>query len=140
MIIAETSGTEMKRVTINECFGGFNLTEEYLDWLNVSRGEEQESIQDAYDDRHEVREMISHTFSDFGKYILTLSKYNGGRDNKFNDFLDGLCKDGEKDNYEAIGLHMASGFSCRLTIINVPNHIPYVISEYDGYEKIQYLI
>ena len=135
----------MKKVVINDCFGGFGLSPKALLWL--------------YDKgmtciAHEVETYYGDRFADrlaeeLQKWKEYLSSGDAKKDSMFISVFSPdekytLSPYGIKDRsdplliecIETLGSDVCSGSCSKLKIVEIPDDVQYVIEEYDGYEHI----
>jgi len=132
----------MKKVVINDCFGGFGLSPKALLWLyergmtciacDVEKYYGKQYTTRAAEDLEKWREYLKGNresyfitvFSPDEKYIL--SRY-GVKDRSDPLLIECI---------ETLGSDVCSGSCAKLKIVEIPDDVQYVIEEYDGYEHI----
>jgi len=115
----------MQKIVINNCFGGFGLSEEAFKWLIKNKGWRTTKYNKEGNHEDDTAEIVDLTS---GKYYSSImGKY-------------GFTNDPERDNkdlvevVEVLGTERASDRFAELKIIEVPNDVEWEIEEYDGNE------
>ena len=110
------------KILINEKHGGFDLSQELVEWLIKERN----WIVTEMDENHNYINPVA----DFAKlsrgddYSLVLGSWSP-RYRTSQDIFDGI---------EALGLKRCETSYCRLKIIEIPDDVDWIIEEYDGAE------
>lgn len=112
------------KVVINDCFGGFGLSDEAYEWLIENKGW---TVSDGDWDNKEA-DLIKNGHKDswLGKYS-TLNRDDD--ENKFRTDPDVVAV------VEALG-EKANDSLASLKIVEVPDDVEFTIEEYDGNEHI----
>lgn len=133
----------MKKVVINDCYGGFSLSPKALLWLyakgmtciacDVEKYYGKNYTDRANEDLQKWKEYLSGnekqsyfvtTFSPDEKFVLDQYGINNRSDPLLIECIETL---GSKD---------VSGSCAKLKIVEIPDDIEYTIEEYDGIEHI----
>lgn len=111
----------MRKIVINSCHGGFNLSDEALEWLVTNKGWDTTTFsKDGWLNNKDAKILV-YDKSFFGKYHLN-------DDSKFRDDKDVI------EAIETLGSKRASGPCSQLTIVEIPDDVEWEIQEYDGAE------
>lgn len=112
----------VQKIAINQCYGGFGLSTEAVEWMrenDYEAGERCKLAGEEYDDG-------SGTVDDFLAPICP-SRY---KDEGFR------ASEGVIAVVEALG-DDASGRSAEVEVIEIPDGVEWEIDEYDGYEIVE---
>jgi len=115
----------MKKIIINKCYGGFGLSDEAYEWLMKNKGwRVTEYLEDGntLKDKSAKIILVGESWG-IGKY-WAVAETDKLRVDK--DLIE--CVEKLKDK--------ASGKLAKLKIVEIPNDVKWVISEYDGVESI----
>lgn len=106
----------VQRIVINQCHGGFSLTQEAVEWMR-----------ERYDDIEELTTLPGEYYSDG----------SGPRKDRFGMFGRDLPRDHPAliEAVEELG-EDANGSCADLGIIEIPEDVSWTIEEYDGAEWI----
>lgn len=144
----------MRKVVINKCFGGFNISDEAA--IEIFKYENNIDEVFIYISDDEKMELVNNVkfengrFVDIDNYYVYVSNiYLGESINRTDKqkieslkFMLCLTQDVERDNKKLIelmnqwGSGRCSGRCANLKIIEIPKHIDYYIDDYDGVETI----
>lgn len=126
----------MKKVVINSCFGGFNLSRKAMEWLYEHECPNITMPVDKYfgGDLKSAEVALKKWKDEKAFFVTYFTK----------DEKNVLCNDRviPRDNklliqcIEELGSDVASGSCAKLKIVEIPDDVDFVIDEYDGSETI----
>ena len=117
----------MKKVVINECHGGFSLSDEACEWLLANRGWSATTYTDAGNYDNPYADFAVAKDSSFGsKYYPVRRSYQDA---------DFRCDPVVVEIVEILG-EKANGQFAKLKIVEIPEDVEFEIQEYDGLEHV----
>jgi len=111
----------MKKVIINECYGGFSLSNEAMEMYLTRKGK----VPFYYSDRFGIRTYASKPYVNDTSFDEYYSAWDIDRDDSDLIFV-----------IEALGAS-ASGHAAKLKIVHIPDDADWEIHDYDGMESVR---
>ena len=127
----------MQKIVINKCFGGFGLSPVAVLKLGEKKGLKLYPYQHCYIQRCYKRASDNLAFTyystkDLGEETETIpSEYFFSKDNIDRSDPDLV------DVIEELGVDRASGLYANLKIVEIPDDVEWIITDYDGIEQVE---
>lgn len=116
----------MKKIVINECYGGFSLSQDAMEYLRIKYNIPVIEINEYY------------MAPDNSKLIFIIHKNYNSSKYYINDYFDTRRDDPMLiEVVELLGSKKASGRCAKLKIKEIPDTSYVTISEYDGFETVK---